>query len=305
MTTASQSAPAPTRVSVQAPTRDLSIRAISIEVAKYGLLLFLSFTWLFPLYWMFITAIKDDPQVRTVPPILIPNPMFWNNFADGWARYDFNLAAFNSVFRFALPVVILTLIGSLVVAYGFAKLRWRGRGFFFGLCIATMMLPWQVTMVPLFIIFKNLGWLNSYLPLVVPALFGHPYFIFLLRQFFLSIPEELSEAARIEGAGEWGILWRIILPLSKPAIAVVVLFRFLWTWNDFLGPLIYLKDEALYPLALMIYRLQQTANSMGNTALAYPHLMAVSTIVALPVILVFILAQRTFIEGISMTGLKG
>lgn len=160
-------------------------------------------------------------------------------------------------------------------------------------------------MVPLFIIFKNLGWLNSYLPLVVPALFGHPYFIFLLRQFFLSIPEELSEAARIEGASEWGILWRIILPLSKPAIAVVVLFRFLWTWNDFLGPLIYLKDEALYRLALMIYRLQQTANSMGNTALAYPHLMAVSTIVALPVILAFILAQRTFIEGISMTGLKG
>lgn len=305
MTTASQSAPAPTRVAVQAPTRDLSIRTVSLEVAKYGLLLFLSFTWLFPLYWMFITAIKDDPQVRTVPPILIPNPMFWNNFADGWARYNFNLAAFNSVFRFALPVVILTLIGSLVVAYGFAKLRWRGRGFFFGLCIATMMLPWQVTMVPLFIIFKNLGWLNSYLPLVVPALFGHPYFIFLLRQFFLSIPEELSEAARIEGASEWGILWRIILPLSKPAIAVVVLFRFLWTWNDFLGPLIYLKDEALYPLALMIYRLQQTANSMGNTALAYPHLMAVSTIVALPVILAFILAQRTFIEGISMTGLKG
>jgi multiple sugar transport system permease protein len=191
------------------------------------------------------------------------------------------------------------------VAYGFAKIRWRGRSFFFGLCIATMMLPWQVTMVPLFIIFKQFGWLNSYLPLVVPTAFGNPYFIFMLRQFFLTIPEELSEAARIEGANELGILWRIILPLAKPAIAVVVLFRFLGTWNEFLGPLIYLKDESQYPLALMIYRLQQTANNTGNNAMAYPHLMAVSTIVALPVIIIFILAQRTFIEGISVTGLKG
>jgi len=168
-----------------------------------------------------------------------------------------------------------------------------------------LMLPWQVTMVPLFITFKDLGWLNTYLPLVVPALFGNAYFIFLLRQFFLTIPEELSEAARIEGLSEWGILWRIIVPLSRPAIAVVVLFRFLGTWNDFLGPLIYLRDEAQYPLALMIFRLQQTATSTGTSALAYPHLMAVSTIVALPVVIAFILAQRTFIEGISMTGLKG
>lgn len=275
------------------------------SLSKYGLLLFLSFTWLFPLYWMVITALKNDSQVRTVPPVLFPNPLLWENFVGGWARYDFNTAAFNSIFRFSLPVVIFTLISSLIVAYGFAKIKWRGRDLFFGLCIATMMLPWQVTMVPLFIIFKNLNWLNTYLPLVAPSLFGNAYFIFMLRQFFLTIPEELSEAARIEGASEWGILWRIILPLAKPAIAVVVLFRFLWSWNDFLGPLIYLKDESQYPLALMIYRLQQTATSMGNTALAYPHLMAVSTIVALPVIIIFIMAQRSFIEGISMTGIKG
>lgn len=292
------------------PTTEIAIRRKPAsywiaEVAKYSLLIFLAFTWLFPLYWMASTALKDDPQIRTVPPVLIPNPMFWSNFAGGWARYDFNLAAFNSIFRFSLPVVVLTVVSSLMVAYGFSRINWRGRSFFFGLCIATMMLPWQVTMVPLFIIFKNLGWLNSYWPLVVPAMFGNPYFIFLLRQFLLTIPEELSEAARIEGATEWGILWRILLPLCKPAIAVVVLFRFLGTWNDFLGPLIYLKDESQYPLALMIYRLQQTANSMGNSALAYPHLMAVSTIVALPVIILFIFAQRTFIEGISTTGLKG
>ncbi len=287
------------------PSRDLSTMGRIVNIGKYALLFLLAFTWLFPLYWMFITAVKNDSQIRTVPPVLFPHPMFWNNFAGGWARYNFNLAAFNSVFRYALPVVIFTLISSLIVAYGFAKIKWRGRSFLFSVCIATLMLPWQVTMVPVFIIFKNLGWLNSYLPLVVPSIFGSPYFIFMLRQFFLTIPEELSEAARMEGASEWGILWRIILPLAKPAIAVVVLFRFLGTWNEFLGPLIYLKDESQYPLALMIYRLQQTATNTGNNAMAYPHLMAVSTIVALPVIIIFIFAQRTFIEGISVTGIKG
>lgn len=305
MTTVSQVAPAqalPARV-VPAKIRANPI----IQIAIYGLLFFLCFTWLFPLYWMVSTALKNDPQVYTVPPVWLPDPMFWNNFVDGWARYDFNTAAINSVFRYSLPVTVLTVISSFIVAYGFAKITWRGQGFFFGLCIATMMLPWQVTMVPLFIIFKNLGWINSplYLPLTFPALFGHPYFIFLLRQFFRTIPEELSEAARIEGASEWKILWGIILPLSKPAVAVVVLFRFLWSWNDYLGPLIYLNKDDLYPLSLGIWRLQRTATSTGNTALAYPHLMAVSTIVALPVIIAFILAQRTFIEGISTTGLKG
>jgi len=306
MTSASQAASANAQIGNSPSIR--SSRTNQNRLAKfavYATLIFLSFTWLLPLYWMIITALKNDSQIRTVPPILFPQPMHLENFVDGWARYNFNLAAFNSIFKYALPVVIFTVIASVIVAYGFARIKWRGRNVFFGICIGTMMLPWQVTMVPLFIIFRNFGWINTYLPLVVPALFGHPYFIFLLRQFFLSIPEELSEAARMEGATEWGILWRIILPLSKPAIAVVVLFRFLWTWNEFLQPLIYLHDEAQYPLALMIYRLQQTANSTGNTALAYPHLMAVSTIVALPVIIAFVFAQRSFIEGINMTGLKG
>ena len=305
MTTASQTVSSTTPQ--ETTGRSLSTIKLVGNFFKYGALLLLSFTWLFPLYWMIATALKDDPQVYTVPPIWIPDPAHWNNFIDGWNRLPFNLAAFNSIVRYSVPVTLFTVVSSMIVAYGFAKIRWRGRGFFFGLCIATMMLPWQVTMVPLFIIFKNLGWINSplYLPLVLPNLFGVPYFIFLLRQFLMSIPEELSEASRIEGASEWTILWRIIMPLSKPAIAVVVLFRFLWSWNDYLGPLIYLQTEELYPLALMVYRLQRTATSMGNTALAYPHLMAVSTIITLPVIIAFILAQRQFIEGISLTGMKG
>lgn len=306
MTTISQTAPAsPRSEEAVPPHKSKSVQERLSKLTIYGLLIILAFSWLLPLYWMVVTAIKNDSQIRTVPPVLFPVPMHLENFAGGWARYDFNTAAFNSIFKYSLPVVVLTVIASVIVAYGFAKIQWRGRGFFFAICIGTMMLPWQVTMVPLFIIFREFGWINTYLPLVVPAFAGHPYFIFLLRQFFMNIPEELSEAARMEGASEWGILWRIILPLSKPAIAVVVLFRFLWSWNDFLGPLIYLNREAQYPLALMIYRLQQTANSMGNTELAYPHLMAVSTIVALPVIIAFVLAQRSFIEGISMTGLKG
>ena len=306
MTTASQSVPASTQGQTTGKRTRSQSRTTAIgRGAVFITLLLLSITWIFPLYWMVTSALKDDPQIYTVPPVMIPNPAHWNNFIDAWYRLDFNTAAFNSIFRYSLPVTIFTVVSSVMVAYGFSKIRWPGREPLFWVCIATMMLPWQVTMVPLFIIFKQLGWINTYLPLVVPSLFGTPYFIFLLRQFFMSIPEELSEAARIEGASEFGILFRILMPLSKPALAVIILFRFMWSWNDYLGPLIYISQENLQPLALMIYRLRTIATSMGTASMAYPHLMAVSTIVALPVILAFVLAQRTFIEGISMTGLKG
>ena len=305
MTSASQTVAGKPQVQQASKTHSQSVSNVISKFTIYTLLIVLCVTWIFPLYWMATSALKDDPQVYTVPPILIPNPAFWNNFYDAWTRFDFNQAAFNSVFLYTVPVTLLTLISSLIVAYGFAKIPFRGREPLFWICIATMMLPWQVTMVPLFIIFKNLGWINSYWPFVVPSLFGNAYFIFLLRQFFRSIPEELSDAARIDGASEFGILWRVIVPLSKPAIAVVLLFRFLWSWNDYLGPLIYINTESMQPLALAIYRMRTLALSMGTTSMAYPHLMAVSTLVALPIILIFIFAQRTFIEGISTTGLKG
>jgi len=305
MTTVSQPAPNIQQMAATESSRRRSLLHILGEVSKYTILLLLTFTWAFPLFWTVTSALKDDPQIYTVPPIWIPNPAHWNNFIDGWTSNNFNLAAFNSLFRYSLPVTFLTVVSTSVVAYGFAKVKWRGRETFFWICIAMMMLPWQVTMVPLFITYKNLGWINSYLPLVVPAFFSHPYFVFMLRQFFLSIPEELSDAARIDGASELGILFRIIIPLSVPALAVVVLFRFLWSWNDYLGPLIYLNREDLFPLSLGIERLRRTATGMGNSALAYPYLMAVSTIVALPVIIIFFVAQRSFIEGISTTGLKG
>jgi ABC-type glycerol-3-phosphate transport system permease component len=168
-----------------------------------------------------------------------------------------------------------------------------------------MMVPFQVTMVPLFIVWKNLGLVDSYAPLVLPALFGSSYFIFLLRQFFMSIPQELSEAARIDGANEFVTMIRIVLPLTKPALTVVALFAFLNAWNDYLGPLIYLRQSDQYVLALGLENLRRTITSIGATALAYPYLMAVSSIITLPILLAFFLAQRTFIEGISLTGVKG
>ena len=305
MTTISRTTTPPQDTSmVVAARRGRAINAISTTF-RYIVLAVLSFSFAFPLYWMVVSAVKDDPQVYTIPPVLLPNPVFFNNFMDAWTKYGFNTYLINSIFRYTLPVTLLTVISCSVVAYGFSRVHWPGRDALFFVCIMTMMIPWQVTMVPLFITYKELGWINSYNPLVVPSLFGSAYFIFMLRQFFSTIPEELSDAARIDGCGELGILFRIILPLAVPALAVVALFRFLGAWNDYLGPLIYLNDKTLFPLALGIDKLRTIATGMGNTNLAYPHLMAVSTMVALPIIILFFFAQRTFIEGISLTGLKG
>lgn len=278
---------------------------ILVEVVKYAILIPLTISFAFPLYWMVSSALKIDPQVYTSPPVLVPIPIHPRNFIEAWQIMPFSLYTYNSLVLYVIPVTVLTVISSAIVAYGFARIQWPGREKFFWLAIMTMMLPWAVTMVPLFITFRNLGWLDTYLPFIVPAMFGHPYFIFLLRQFFLSIPEEISDAARIDGASEFRILFSLILPLSKAALAVVALFRFMWGWNDYLGPLIYLRSEELYPLALGIQNLSQRANDIGNFSNGIPYLMAVSTIVALPIIATFFMAQRTFIEGISLTGVKG
>jgi ABC-type glycerol-3-phosphate transport system permease component len=287
------------------PRARASGRQMLATTLKYVILITLTATWVFPFYWMFTSAIKDDAQVYTIPPVLVPIPAHWNNFVDAWTHNNFTLYAFNSIVYYCIPVTVFTVVSSVVVAYGFSRVRWPGRELLFFLCLSTIMIPWQVTVVPLFITFKNLGWLNSYLPLVVPSLFGNAFFIFLLRQFFLTIPEDLSDAARIDGASELGILLRVFLPLSVPALSVVALFRFLSAWNDYLGPLIYLNQEQYYPLALGIARLRNNLTATGTATLAYPYLMAVSTIVVLPVILLFFFAQRTFIEGISTTGVKG
>jgi ABC-type glycerol-3-phosphate transport system permease component len=275
------------------------------EVLKYAIVVSLALSYAFPLYWMISSALKTDPQVYRIPPVLVPNPAQWVNFINAWKSDNFSLYTFNSIFRYALPYTLFTLLSSSIVAYGFSRIRWLGRDKLFYLCIGTMLIPYTVTMVPLFIIFKQLKWTGTYLPMIVPALFGNAFFIFMLRQFFMTLPEELSEAARIDGASELGIFFRVILPLAKPALAVVALFAFMGTWNDYLGPLIYINKYQMFPLALGIQKLRNMMSQVGNAPLAYPYLMAVSTIAAAPIIIIFFFAQRTFIEGIALTGLKG
>ena len=169
---------------------------IMTEFLKYAVVIVLAASYAFPLYWMISSAMKDDPQIYRVPPVIFPNPAHLNNFVDAWRSDEFTLYTFNSIFRYALPVMLFTVASSAVVAYGFSRVRWPGRDALFGVCIATMLVPYTVVMVPLFIIFKQLGWTGSYLPMVVPSMFGSAFYIFMLRQFFMSLPEELSEAAR-------------------------------------------------------------------------------------------------------------
>ncbi len=274
------------------------------EIVKYTVLILLAISFVMPFYWMFSSALKNDAQVYVAPPIWFPNPAYWNNFPDAWNSQPFTQYMLNTLFLYAIPYTIGTVLSSSIVAYGFSRLQWKWRDTLFYLCLATMMVPFQVQMVPLFMIFKRLHWINTFLPLVVPAFFGSPYYIFMLRQFFRTIPTELSDSARIDGASELDILFRIILPLSRPALTVVSLLAFIGAWNDYLGPLVYVHDQSKFVLALGVESLRRTFTFNSTIANAYPYLMAVSTLVVLPIIIIFFFGQRVFIEGISMTGIK-
>ena len=285
--------------------RKLGPQAWVAELLKYFILITLAISFILPFYWMLSSAVKNDAQVYTVPPVWFPSPQFWENFWNAWNSENFNLFTYNTVVNYAIPATLGTVFSSAIVAYSFSRLRWPGRDIVFAVVLATMMIPGWVRLVPLYIIFRELGWINTFLPLVVPAFFGNAFFIFLLRQFFMSIPLELSEAAHIDGANELQIMFRIILPLAKPALAVVALFTFMDAWNDYIGPLIYTNIEDKWVLALGVQRLRGAVYEIGNSQLAYPYLMAVSSLITLPIFVAFFFAQRSFIEGISLTGLKG
>jgi multiple sugar transport system permease protein len=258
-----------------------------------------------PLMWMFSTSLKDDSQIYAQDgqqaavslESLIPEPVRWNNYAEAVETVPVGIYLQNTLFLCAITVVGAVL-SSAVVAYGFARMKFRGREALFMLLIGTMALPGQVTMIPVFALFRFLGWYGTYLPLIVPAFCGNAFFIFLLRQFFRTIPEELAEAARLDGAGEWRVFLAVMMPLATPALATCALFQFLATWNDFFGPLIYINDPSRYTLA---YGLQQFMSSYGGE---WAQLMAGATIFTLPIIVLFFLAQRTFIQGIATTGGK-
>jgi multiple sugar transport system permease protein len=260
-----------------------------------------------PFLWMLGTSLKTGQAASANPPQWWPHPLTWAAYAEVLhsPRVDFLLWTRNTLVIEAL-VVIGTTVSSAVVAYGFAKVRFRGRGALFAIMLSTMMVPFPVTMVSIFTIFRWLGdhtgiqFLGTFKPLWLPAWFASAFNVFLLRQFFLTIPDDLSEAARIDGCGELGIFLRIMLPLSRPALTVVALFAFLGTWNDFLGPLIYLQRPEQFTLALGLANLQ---SQQGGTD--WPTLMAASVLVILPVLALFFLAQKTFVEGIATTGMKG
>ncbi len=250
-----------------------------------------------PLAWTLSTSLKSPGEVYQFPPTWIPQEILWSNYVKAVTAIPFFLYLWNTVVITALSV-IGKVISITLVAFSFARLRWWGRNFMFVVMLATMMLPPHITLIPQFIMFKWWGWINTFLPLVVPAFFGGPYLTFLVRQYLLAIPRELDDAARIDGCSDFGLYWRIIMPLSKPAILIVVIFVFNGTWNEFLLPLIYLQSSNLFTLALGLRMFQGEASTSWNL------LMAASLLSMLPVIILFFATQRYFIQGVVFTGVK-
>ena len=264
----------------------------------YALLVGLGIVFVMPFFWMLSTSLKPQEEVFAYPPSFIPTSFEWHNYVDGW-----RVLPFNTFLRNSLIVTTANVVGNLIscslVAYGFARLRARGKNALFVLLLATIMIPREVTIVPRFILFSEVGLVNTLWPLILPAWFGYPFFIFLLRQFFMTIPRDLDDAARVDGAGHLRILWDVILPLSKPALATVAIFAFIGNWTNVLDPLIYIRSTDLYTLALGLNLFRGPAFTQFNW------LMAVSILTLLPVLVVFFVAQRTFVRGVTLTGMGG
>ncbi|MFH0793041.1 MAG: carbohydrate ABC transporter permease [bacterium] len=263
-------------------------------------LIAVSIVFLTPFYCMVATSLKGEAQIQdiaTIKRILVPDPVRWANYAEVGQYIPVGLYFRNTIYV-TLMSVVGTVFSCSLVAFGFSRLKWPGRDLVFLFVMSTMMLPVQVTLVPLFIIFGKLGWVNSFKPLWVPTFFGAAFFIFLLRQFFLTLPRDLEEAAKIDGCGYFRIFWEVMLPLIKPALAAVILFQFLWAWNDFQGPLVYLHDRSLLTLSLGLQAFRHIHNAQ------WALMLAAATMMTAPVIVVFFAAQRYFLEGITLTGLK-
>jgi multiple sugar transport system permease protein len=287
---------------VAAQRRNARIRRAIGGLLGYALLTAVAALFVIPFLWLVITSLKPTNQIFTDPLIWIPKPILWSNYTKALtgSGFPFLQLLSNTVF-YAVLSTIGTIVSNTVVAYAFARMEFRGRNLLFGITLATMMLPGIVTLIPTYLMFRLFGWVGSYAPLIVPLFFGSAFNIFLLRQFMMTIPLDLTDAAHVDGAGDLVILWVIMVPLIKPALLVIGLFQFLASWNDFLGPLIYLDKAAEYPLVLGLYAFQ---NSRGQT-IEWNLMMAAALATTFPIILLFFIAQRYFIEGITLTGLKG
>lgn len=264
----------------------------------YIILIFGAIIMFMPFLWMIRSALMTDAQIFTIPPEWIPRPFRWENYSEA-----FSYAPFLRYFINTIIIVVLVVIGNVVscsiTAYSFSRLEWKGRDLVFALVMSTMMMPYAVTLIPTFAGWSFLGAVNTFIPLTLPAWLGaNGMFVFLLRQFFLGIPRELDEASYLDGASPLVVLFKVILPLSKPALIVVALFSFVATWNDFLGPLIYLADENRYTLALGLESFQSAYGSQWG------YIMAISSVIILPSIILFFTLQKYFIQGVALTGGK-
>jgi multiple sugar transport system permease protein len=268
----------------------------------YIILLVGAITMIAPFAFLISSSLKTETQVFEYPIRWIPDPVRWMNYVEALTQKPFFLYFQNTMLIVILNQVAI-LVTSSLVGYGFARIKFPGRDFWFGVTLATMMLPFYVTMVPQFIMFSRLGWMNSYLPLTVPYFFGGGAFnVFLFRQFFRTIPEDLADAARIDGCSEFDIYWRIFVPLSTPVFITVSIFTFLFSWNDFIGPLLYINSSEKFTIAL---GLAQYRSMMGVGRTRWDLLMAASVAMTAPIVLLFFVLQRYFIKGVVMSGIKG
>ncbi|MGQ4666412.1 carbohydrate ABC transporter permease [Metabacillus halosaccharovorans] len=274
-----------------------NIRLIQ-KIAAYVFLIIGGFIMAVPFFWMLSTSLKPEGAVFTMPPQWIPEKFVWENYWTVLTEANL-LRGFMNTFAVIIPPTVIGVFTSSLAAFGFSKLKFPGRDKLFLVLLATIMLPGVVTMVPTFIIFRDLGWLDTWMPLIIPGMFGTAMAIFFLRQFFMTIPDELMEASKIDGLGYFGIFIKIILPLAKPAIVTQAILWFLAGYNDFLGPLIYINTPEKFTLQLVL------ASFNGYYTSEWTLIMAGSVLALIPTILMFFFAQKQFIEGITMTGIKG
>jgi multiple sugar transport system permease protein len=276
-----------------------ALRRLGASLGKHSVLIAVSAMFALPLIWMAGTSFKTAQQALTLPVVWWPHPFLWSNYPDLFEALPY-FRFFWNTFLYAAVTIVGVCVSSSLVAYGFSRLKWPGRDAVFNVMLMTLILPFVCTLIPLFVMYKRFGWIGGYLPLEVPTFFGSSVFsTFLLRQFFMTIPQSLSEAARIDGANEFYIYLRIILPLAKPAMATVILFQFIYCWNDYLGPLVYISNQNSYPLSLGL------ALILGEFTTNWAWVMAGATAATAPIVILFFFTQRTFIQGITLTGTKG
>jgi multiple sugar transport system permease protein len=280
--------------------------ALASQILIYILLIAGAIVFGFPLLWLVGTSLKPESEVFLFPPNLIPHTLQLDTYPLALALFPF-VTGLENTLTIVIGVEVGRLLSATIAAYVFARLRFPLRTPLFFLVLSTMMLPYHVTLIPQFLIFRNIHWLNTFWPLIVPSFFGGgAFYIFLLRQFIMGIPREYDDAAEIDGCSPFGTYWRIILPLAKPALGAVAIFTFMDQWNDYFGPLIYLNQEKYYTLALSfkIWQVSQQSG-LGYKPQPYDRIMAIATLITLPPVIVFFLAQRYFIQGVVVSGLKG